>query len=54
MRLATQGLIRWGYFLYFLLNRSECVPVLSMTRISSWSCCSMRLRNICSCSFIVF
>ena len=28
------------YFLCFLLNRSECVPVLSMTRISSWSCCS--------------
>ena len=28
------------YFLYFLLNRSECVPVLSITRISSWSRCS--------------
>ncbi len=28
------------YFLYFLLNRSECEPVFSITRMSSWSCCS--------------
>lgn len=42
LRLDILSLYRWvsGYFLYFLLNKSECVPVLSMTKISSWSCCS--------------
>jgi len=34
------GFVFVYYFLYFLLNRSECEPVFSITRMSSWLCCS--------------